>query len=291
MTRLSTNNQTLSHSNATENPSIAAVPWAQKGLTPAKTALSLLCHVGSVNTPWTLAGHTVQEVLSASGVCKSLPLTPPGVDIEAANATARTAIAMAGQQALIPVRHGWSVVQNNLTGNFGSDYGLRADIATYGYLMLQSSEAIYPSWSNDTVAPPMQGETLELGPNDSYLYTFSCKPPLQQLGFWSLTAYNSDGYLIANSRNVYSLGDRSNITYESGEKVYGDFANSASDGPFQILVQPVDVAPPANWTSNWLPGPSGGGNMSVLLRWYLAEESIVDGTYEYPLVTKQQAIR
>jgi hypothetical protein len=91
------------------------------------------------------------------------------------------------------------------------------------------------------------------------------------------------------AQTVYALGDRSNITYPSGARVYSN--ERSEDGMFQILMQPADVTPPANWTSNWLPGPVGGGNMSALLRWYGAEDSLLDGSYQYPVVTKQAAFR
>ncbi|KAI7072653.1 hypothetical protein KC352_g42377, partial [Hortaea werneckii] len=114
-------------------------------------------------------------------------------------------------------------------------------------------------------------------------------------GFWSITGYEGD-YLIPNPQNVYALGDRSNITYPDGSRVYGSGAqsrsnNSLSNEQFQILIQPADVAPPTNWTSNWLPGPVGGGDMSALLRWYSAQESLVNGSYAYPVVTRQSAFR
>ncbi|KAI7093225.1 hypothetical protein KC352_g39946, partial [Hortaea werneckii] len=114
-------------------------------------------------------------------------------------------------------------------------------------------------------------------------------------GFWSITGYEGD-YLIPNPQNVYALGDRSNITYPDGSRVYSSGAQnrsnySMSNAQFQILVQPADVAPPANWSSNWLPGPVGGGDMSALLRWYSAQESLVNGSYAYPVVTRQSAFR
>jgi hypothetical protein len=39
--------------------------------------------------------------------------------------------------------------------------------------------------------------------------------------------------------------------------------SSTGDEPFDILLQAADVQPPANWTSNWLPAPAGGGSISV----------------------------
>ena len=136
----------------------------------------------------------------------------------------------------------------------------------------------------------LEGELLTLGADESYIYTFSGKPPLRGLGFWSLTVYDGDGYLIPNPRNASSLGDRSNITYPSGDAVYGSDSDTEQDGEFQLLIQPADVSPPANWTGNWLPGPIGGGNMTSLLRFYDAVDDLLDGTYRYPVVTKQQAV-
>jgi len=168
---------------------------------------------------------------------------------------------------------------------------LRTAVAASGYLMLKAPNAIYPSWSNGSGDGPVGSSGLSVGANESLLYTFSGRPALSATGFWSLTAYNADNFLISNDRNVYALGDRSNITYASGAPVYGSKSSSDQDGPFQILVQPADVAPPANWTSNWLPAPWGGGSLSVLLRWYGAEASLLDGTYQYPVVTRGLVIR
>lgn len=283
------NGTTVSSSPA--NPAIGAINWNASISTPAQTSLKLLCQVGTDNLQGAFAGnHSVRSVLAASGVC-SHNLTTLTTFVEAANTTANTAIAAAGQSALQSINEGWSSVRTGLAGQFGSDYGLRAEIARTGYLMLQAPYAIYPSWSNhSTTAPPMEGETLQLGANESYIYTFSCKPPVQAHGFWSLTAYDAAGYLIDNPLNVYSLGDRSNITYSFGAAVYGAESNVTQDGPFQLLVQPADVLPPSNWTSNWLPGPAGGGNMTALLRWFNASDALLDGSYQYPVVTRQGAI-
>jgi len=46
--------------------------------------------------------------------------------------------------------------------------------------------------------------------------------------------------------------------------VYG--AN-AMPGPFQVLLQPADVTPPANWTNNWLPAPNGGGALAFIRKY------------------------
>jgi hypothetical protein len=76
-----------------------------------------------------------------------------------------------------------------------------------------------------------------------------------------LTPY-ADNYLIPNGLNRYSLHEQSNIIYPDGSLVYSD-DNNTTDGPFEILLQAANVAPPANWTSNWLPAPAGGGSFTI----------------------------
>lgn len=275
--------------NTLDNPPISSIQWSESSQTPAHRALRLLCQVGFVNTPGCLAGATVQEVLQTSGFCAHNP-TLSVTDIEAVDRNVLSTLNSAGQAALEYQNNGWSVIQNNLAGNFGDNYGLRAQIAFTGYLMLQSPAAIYPSWSKNSTGPPLEGDTLDLGADESYIYTFSRKPPLGRLGFWSLTVYDADGYLIDNPRNVSSLGDRSKVTYPSGRLVYGPASSADCDEPFYILVQPADVIPPAHWANNWLPGPSGGGKMTALLRFYDATEESLDSRYKFPLVSKQKCI-
>lgn len=218
----------------------------------------------------------INQTLHRAGVYTTAP------DLTAANKTATSSIRQSIISALQPQSNGWALIQANKTGNFGTDYNLRALIASTGYLMLTAPDAIYPLWLNGSAASPMT-----VAADEAIVYTFSGKPSLKKLGFWSLTIYDSDHFLIPNERNVYGLGDRSNLTYANGELVYG----GKDDGNFQILVQPADVEPPANWTGNWLPAPAGGGSIYTTLRWYGAEEGLLNGSYDYPIVSKRAAIR
>jgi hypothetical protein len=69
-------------------------------------------------------------------------------------------------------------------------------------------------------------------------------------GFWSLTIYGPDNYLIPNPRGTYGVGDRSNLTSADGTLVYasGDLGG-LRDGAFQVLVRTADVIPLNNWTN------------------------------------------
>jgi hypothetical protein len=157
------------------------------------------------------------------------------------NLTASTNDALATLSAstatyFLELNNGW--VRLALQGLYGNNYLARAFVAATGYLALVESEVIYPSY---------RGANLSLASGEAYLYTFSTKPPLGTTGFWSLTMYNTEGFLVANPVNVYTVGDRSNLTYPDGSPVYGT-ESSTSDGSFQVLVQSAATPPPANWT-------------------------------------------
>jgi len=115
---------------------------------------------------------------------------------------------------------------------------------------------------------------MKFNETSAYMFTFAGIPDVS--GFWSLTVYNMQGYLVDNYLSQYSLGDRSNLTYPDGTPVYGNEVpdGSAAKKPFvemktfQILLQPADNPPPATWTSNSLPSPSGHTDCTVSLRIY-----------------------
>lgn len=184
--------------NSAENPRIDSVRWNATGFPPAQNALRLLCQIGSENRPGQIAGDsTVDAVLSKSGVCAGSPSTTIP-DFSAADSLAMAVANNASQKATMNLNNGWSVLESDLAGSFGSDYGLRMEISETGYLMLKTPDAVYSSWSNGTITRPLEGEILSLGANESYIYTFSGKPPLKDIGFWGLTAYGGDGFLIPN---------------------------------------------------------------------------------------------
>ena len=187
--------------------------------------------------------------------------------------------------ATISFGNSWVTMNTSLQGMFGSNYLARAFEAEYGSFALVSTQALYPSLNL----------TLSLQVNESYTFAFSGRPPVEQLGFWSLTVYDTGGFLVANSINRYALGDRSNLTYSNGTLVYNPGGQALSprvqpgeNETFYILLQAA--SPPANWTSNWLPSPPQGGMFTINLRLYVASKALTDGSYVYPLVSKGAAI-
>ncbi|KAK3720560.1 hypothetical protein LTR37_003609 [Vermiconidia calcicola] len=254
--------------------------------TPEKI-LRLLAKVAPSSVPATAPDkNAVFAMLASAGLSTHRYVPVEGVDLDSAYQTALKQITEAPKAASKRLNNGWTQIAPELTGEFGTNYSLRAAIAASGYLMLKAPSAVYPMWHAEGAET---GHSMHLGSDESYIYTFSSKPPLRSNGFWSLTACAGDQYLIPNKGRVYALGDRSNIRYPHGRKVYGPNAG-ANDGIFQILMQAADREPPDAWADNWLPGPAGGGDLVLVLRWYGAQERLLDGTYLYPVVTKQTAI-
>lgn len=259
---------------------------------PNQKALELLARIGTYNQPTVSTDrYRVGTILGQAGISGTTYTAPPSVNLAAAQATAlnATSTSVRNPRNLNIQTNGW-VLQDLFTqGNFKTDYASRYYIALNGYLQLVPSEALYPTWA------PAQLLGTSLQPRQAYLFTFYGKPPTLPLpgrsgmqgGFWSLTAYGADQFLIPNVLGRYEVGDRSGITYSDGSLVYpganatgmsmgsgaGGMAGvSAGNGgnatrEFQVLLQPSDVSPPANWTSNWLPAPAGGGELLFLCKW------------------------
>lgn len=134
-------------------------------------------------------------------------------------------------------------------GLYGTHYASAAYVALSAPQEQITTQTLYPGYRSvgfNILYPVPAGA--------AWRFTFSGKPRLKRYGFWSLSIYGRDGNLVRNPLGRFSVGDRSyHLTYPDGEPVYGPRANASRDGPFDVLVQPVDAVPPKNWTANWLP--------------------------------------
>lgn len=86
--------------------------------------------------------------------------------------------------------------------------------------------------------------------------------------FWSLTATDTAGYLVAATDGPSSIGSRTGLS-----------ANP--DGSVDIVLQ---SSRPGADTANWLATPSG--RFKLMLRVYLPGATIVDGRYPVPPVVE-----
>jgi hypothetical protein len=153
-------------------------------------------------------------------------------------------------------------VLGNSIGVYGTEYLGRAIVAT-DYLGANiPSQGIYPVAYVDVAGRPFNGA-------DDYTITFprGLLPPAR--AFWSLTMYDSDDFLYANSLNRYAIGNRT-----SG-LVYG------RNGSLTLNIQHAEPASAAA-RANWLPAPAGSFHM--ILRLYQPSASALDGKWKPPPV-------
>ena len=195
--------------------------------------------------------YRVATLLTRAGLYNGEYHPQPGVNLTQAAAIANSSIT-ADVTSPSHVRNegnGWLLFAPSYQGNYGTNYAAAAYIALFGYQAQNVRQTLYPGFNALGF-----NSMFTLAPNSALLVTFSGKPVLQTAGFWSLTVYGSDQYLVSNPIDRYEVGDRTyNLTYETGGYIYGPSANATANGPFQILVQPASITPPSNWTTNWLP--------------------------------------
>ena len=89
---------------------------------------------------------------------------------------------------------------------------------------------------------------------------------MAEYGFWSVTAYGEDNFLIDNEIGRYSINDRSDAKYND-------------DGSLDIL---IGVYPPEDETlmGNWLPVKEEPFHLH--LRIYLPQSEVLDGEWATP---------
>jgi hypothetical protein len=177
-----------------------------------------------------------------------------GVEAEAAElpTSARAAVL---KQAL--ANGGWLTLDPDI-GAYGTDYLLRAQVAVVGIGANTPEEAIYPTALADS-----SGGLLTGAGRYRLVFRKGDSPPVR--GFWSITMYDSDGFLVPNSAKRYSLGP-----------THPPLVRRA-DGSVVISIQHDR---PAEEGVNWLPAPAGGFRLSMRLYWPKA--SVLRGDWRPP---------
>lgn len=156
--------------------------------------------------------------------------------------------------------NGW-VAHNNL-GNYGTNYEVRAFVAVGGLGANLPEDALYPSCAIDADGNKLHG-------SQKYVIHFDKGQTPPANAFWSLTMYDTDGYMVKNPIDRTTIGDRSDLIQNE-------------DGSIDIYIQ--HIAPEGDKVRNWLPSPEGDFN--ILLRVYWPKEEMIDGSWELPPVKR-----
>ena len=156
------------------------------------------------------------------------------------------------------------------TGTYGTDYKLRAMVTQVGLGALTPDQAIYP------IAQVANNKTPLLGDSKYTLHIPAGQlPPVKSKGFWSLTMYDLNGFLVKNPIDRYVINDRSDLHYNS-------------DGSLDLYVQSTQPADP-NQAQNWLPSPAGQ-RFRLIWRLYQTKsdqiQGVLDGSgWKPPVIT------
>ncbi len=223
-----------------------ATKYTIPGTQPGQDPLAFFDALGDQlkRFPPPAADRPLLSQLAAVGIGPGMhPRTDPRLDA-AARAGLSAAVAAGAKQittdiqtaflTTAPKHNGWLVAR---TGTYGTDYKTRALVDSIGLGAPLSSLSIYPFTITDANLRPLTGVNRYVAHVSRRYLPFPVK------AFWSLTMYDSMGFLVPNKARVYLLNNRSNLHYNA-------------DGSLDIYIQPT---PPSNRLQrrNWLPSPAG----------------------------------
>ena len=185
------------------------------------------------------------------------PERVPELEAAVDEGMAGLAKASAGSTDLV---NGWAV--NLDLGRAGDRMSLldQAVIARYFWGPVPAEEAVYPRAVEASDGKPLDG-------SKRYRIRFDGDdlPPVD--AFWSLTVYGEDLYFVPNDIDRYSLsGDTPGLV-------------TAEDGSIEVVLA---ADRPEGDDGNWLPTPAGP--FTLIMRLYLPQPPILDGTWDYPAV-------
>ncbi|MFF0815472.1 DUF1254 domain-containing protein [Rhodococcus sp. NPDC003318] len=139
----------------------------------------------------------------------------------------------------------WSTLEN--AGRYGTDYLQRAVVARIGLGANVPEESTY-----HVTRTAADGQELQGVDGCRLHFAADALPPVDPRGFWSITLYGPDMFLVPNALGRYAIGDR------TPGLVWG------ADGSLDVQ---VSASPPVGGTANWLPAPDG--EFVLMLRSYL----------------------
>ena len=240
-------------------------PPEQVAAMDADTFFSLFAALLKQNAPHLIDWSIVQQ-LEKIGVVVGEDFDFDGLDSDTQDAL-NAAVPEAQDSIASKVRAGelvnnW-IVSREFQGTYSGSYRQRANIALKALDAKPPEDAIFPTTAVDADGNPYQG-------GNDYVLHFDADqlPPVG--GFWSVTLYDSDGYLVDNSIDRYAIGDRDDLQFNT-------------DDSLDIYIQ--SNSPGELLESNWLPAPATG-DFNLMMRLYWPSLDILTGAWNPPAVAK-----
>lgn len=181
-------------------------------------------------------------------------------EIEAGVAAARDALVTAPAKLGVPV-NGWNTLTDSI-GVYGNYYLKRAMITLAGLGANPPEDAVYPLLLTDADGRQPTGAT-------DYVIHFDADQMPPADAFWSITAYDAEGFQVANELNRFAIGDRDPLCFNP-------------DGSLDIYLQHANPGPDRQ--PNWLPAPAGP--LGITMRLYAPRPEALDRTWNPPPVRK-----
>lgn len=165
-------------------------------------------------------------------------------------------------ESLTKMENGWAMRVDNIDLMGKSDI-LKATLASIGIGTPLPEDIL--SFQTATT----ESEQRLVG-GSKYVLTFTKDelPPTD--GFWTVTVYDQEGFLMKNAMERYSLGSLDKLLYNE-------------DGSLTLYLQPKSPYGPKE--NNWLPTPKWG-YFSVMLRLYSPTGAALTKTWKIPAVSR-----
>ena len=229
---------------------------------------NLYNYVAQENPPYVRDQEAAEKMRSygiGAGLCFSMDQFPDGLAEElSAQAWDRVKERLYQRNDLLPKHNNWLYSAQNIA-RFETDYDYRGIIAYFGPAANPIEMAMYLTVSKD-------GDGQALNGKHRYRIRFPAGylPPVEKMGFWSVTAYGEDQYLIGNPYDRFRISGKNPFAYHA-------------DGTLDLLIQ-EEAPADSEYFPNFL--PCGADNFDLCLRLYLPGEKARSGEWKAPYVER-----
>jgi hypothetical protein len=228
--------------------------------------------------------------------CVSLADQNEVIILQAAVVAAKELLASINPPSASARTNYWSVPLN--VGDYGINYLLRALVAQKALGANRPQDAVYGYGAYDSRGiDPANLDANKLDGANRYVVHFSPEtnlhrtgeiPPVNPLGFWSVTLYDGNGFLVNNVNMAPNASYNAiGIPFVQNHK-----ACLNADGSLDLYIQSSAPSNPKQFC-NWLETPLPDGSNAttskfiLFLRLYWPDEAVLNGRWNPPAIVKQ----